>query len=57
MKRVIIWNSGTQEIRKRVDGKFTKCRGDRGGEVMGLVWPDLECHSLISTRSLSFSDP
>jgi hypothetical protein len=24
---------------------------------MGPVWPDLECHSLISIRSLSFSDP
>jgi hypothetical protein len=22
-----------------------------------LVWTDLECHSLISIRSLSFSDP
>jgi hypothetical protein len=24
---------------------------------MGPVWTDLECHSLISIRSLSFSDP
>jgi hypothetical protein len=34
-------NSEEPEIRKRVDGKFTKCRGDRGGGVMGPVWPDL----------------
>lgn len=45
------------ELRKRADGKFTKCRGDRGGGVIGSVWTDLECHSLISIGSLSFSDP
>jgi hypothetical protein len=40
-ERLIIWNSGNQEIRKREDGKFTKCRGDRSGGVMGPVWLDL----------------